>query len=88
MGTIITALRKARPIVLLPRKGSLKETRNDHQIATVNRFRSKAGVYVADEETDINDALGRALGEHSEMRKASDFASEELTEAIKDFINK
>ncbi|MCG8491226.1 MAG: hypothetical protein MI743_06400 [Sneathiellales bacterium] len=91
MGTIITALRKAKPIVLLPRKGSLRETRNDHQIATVDRFRSRDGIFVADEEGDLPEMLAQALDRSSENKgesKASDFASDELISALRDFIQR
>jgi len=34
MGTIITALDLARPLIVMPRRADLGEHRNDHQIAT------------------------------------------------------
>src|SRR5579859_3180811 len=38
MGSILTALEAGKPILILPRRGDLKETRNDHQVATAQRF--------------------------------------------------
>lgn len=34
MGSILTALELGRPLVVMPRRGHLKETRNDHQFDT------------------------------------------------------
>jgi len=54
MGTIITALELRKPIIILPRRADLKETRNDHQIETAKRLRNMASITVAmsDEELD------------------------------------
>ena len=41
MGSIITALSLAKPILILPRRADAKEQRNDHQIATAQRFASR-----------------------------------------------
>jgi UDP-N-acetylglucosamine transferase subunit ALG13 len=61
MGTILTALEIGRPLLVMPRRGDLGETRNDHQIATAERFRSVRGVRVvldADELTRALDGAG------------------------------
>jgi UDP-N-acetylglucosamine transferase subunit ALG13 len=36
MGSIITALEIGKPIVVMPRRAHLGETRSDHQVATVD----------------------------------------------------
>ncbi len=61
MGTIISAAEFGKLIVLLPRRGSLRETRNDHQLATAKWLRSKPGIFVADSEDELPTALARAL---------------------------
>lgn len=38
MGTILSALKQDKPIIIVPRLASLKEHRNDHQIATAMRM--------------------------------------------------
>ena len=38
-GSIITALQLGKPILVMPRRANLRETRNDHQVATADRFR-------------------------------------------------
>ncbi|MEW6252350.1 MAG: glycosyltransferase [Planctomycetota bacterium] len=59
MGTIITALELAKPILVMPRRGSLGETRNDHQIATAARFGDLGLVHVAADEVELQAALDR-----------------------------
>ena len=88
MGTIITALTKGKPIVVMPRRGHLKETRNDHQVATVKRFSIKKGLYPADDETRLSEALQVALAERKDLvvGKAAMFAETSLLETIRSFI--
>ena len=50
MGTILTALKYRKPILIVPRKSSLGEHRNEHQLATANWVRELPGVIVADDE--------------------------------------
>lgn len=50
MGSIISALTYEKPIVIMPRLARLGEHRNDHQLATVTRFRSRPGIIAADDE--------------------------------------
>ena len=47
MGTILSALKQDKPIIIVPRLASLKEHRNDHQIATAMRMDELGYVYVA-----------------------------------------
>jgi N-acetylglucosaminyldiphosphoundecaprenol N-acetyl-beta-D-mannosaminyltransferase len=75
-GTIIACLRAGVPIVVLPRRASLGETRNDHQVATARRFAERYGISFAEDEQmlismlDSNEpiALGRPLSEEAEER--------------------
>lgn len=57
MGSILTALSFGKPIIIIPRRASLGEHRNDHQIATAKRFQSHSGVVVAWHEADLPVAL-------------------------------
>ncbi len=57
MGTIISALTARRPIVVVPRKASLGEHRNEHQLATARRLKDMGFVHVADDATQLLDAL-------------------------------
>ncbi len=61
MGSIISALELGKPIVVMPRRGKLRETRNDHQVATAERFGSHGQVIVAQDENDLAGKLDYAM---------------------------
>ena len=85
MGSILTALQFGKPILIMPRKGSLRETRNDHQIATARRFASYEQIIVAMNE----DELPACLDKLQSMNAAScsdPVASAQLVQSLRDFI--
>lgn len=87
MGTIISALVGGKPIVLLPRRGALRETRNDHQMATIRRFRDRAGVWVAETEEELPEAIDQMLGSDEVMgARLNMLADPDLTNAIRHAI--
>ncbi|MDE8652298.1 glycosyltransferase [Novosphingobium album (ex Liu et al. 2023)] len=47
IGTIVTAQRHAKPLVLFPRLASLNEHRNDHQLATTAALSGRSGIAIA-----------------------------------------
>lgn len=57
MGSIISAMTVRKPIVVMPRRVSLREHRNDHQVATAKRISGVDGVFVAHDETEMASAL-------------------------------
>lgn len=61
MGTIITALEMRKPLVVMPRRASLGETRNEHQLATVRHFQRSKLIIVADSEVELGPVLDRVL---------------------------
>ncbi len=85
MGTILTALQLGKPIVIMPRLASLGEHRNDHQLATVENLRGISGIYVAEDE----DGLMQALDQAQSLDGGNSFsphAQEDLIKAISDFV--
>ena len=90
MGSIITALSLSIPILILPRRGHLHETRNDHQFATVKHLKSKPGVVVALTEDDLTRELDRlaAMKRDVHMEKIGQFAEPRLIEAVRGLIFK
>ena len=88
MGTIITALTLKKPLVIVPRKGALKETRNDHQIATAEQFARRSGIYVAADETELGPVLDNLVANPPPgmSEAASPFAEPRLISAIRNFI--
>ncbi|MGP1831949.1 glycosyltransferase [Shewanella frigidimarina] len=54
MGTIITGIEKNKPTILMARKFEYGEHRNDHQNATVEKFKRTKGIYIAKNDTELN----------------------------------
>ncbi len=53
IGTLFAAMERGKHALVLPRRAGLRETRNDHQLATARRFAEYAGVRVAWDETEL-----------------------------------
>ena len=88
MGAIITALTLAKPIVVMPRRGHLGETRNDHQFATAAKLGAKPGIHVAETEAELPAVLDRlAAGAGAAAAPAiGPFAEERLIFALRGLI--
>lgn len=86
MGTILTALQHGKPLLIMPRHGDLRETRNDHQIATALRFSARPGIHVAMNVIDLASQLAQidtlAAGEPISRQ-----ASPELLVALRAFVS-
>lgn len=61
MGSIISALELGKPLVVMPRRAEFRETRNDHQVATAERFGTQGRIIVARDENDLPEKLDHAL---------------------------
>ncbi len=85
MGSIITAMTSGKPILVMPRRGDLRETRNDHQVATAQRFREMGRVAVALDETELAERLD-ALDTLKADNAVGPWASEQLVSTIRAFI--
>lgn len=86
MGSIITSLEAGVPILVMPRRGHLMETRNDHQVATAERFLSLGRVAVAMDEHELPTKLDQ-LGSLAPADRISSSASPELLSAVREFIH-
>lgn len=86
MGTILTALEHGKPILVMPRLGALRETRNDHQVATAKRFLEMGRVHVAMDATELAAQLDR-LGTLRPAERISAGASEELLRTLREFVH-
>lgn len=88
MGSILTALRYQKPIIIMPRLASLGEHRNDHQLATCKWLGNRSGIIVAHDENQLirllNESQAKGLGGGNAI---SPFASEELINNLKKFFN-
>lgn len=59
MGTILSALKHGKPILVMPKLASLGEHRNEHQLATARHMISLGKVTVAFDETELREKLDR-----------------------------
>lgn len=82
MGSIITALTLGKPILVMPRRGDLRETRNDHQLATAKRLGELGKVAVAMDEGELVERLGR-LDELTAAGAIGPFAQDSLIWAVR-----
>jgi UDP-N-acetylglucosamine transferase subunit ALG13 len=87
MGTILSALRAEKPILVMPRLHALHEVRNEHQLATARRLSAMGKVSVAFDEDELWKMLDR-LNELKPKGKIEAFASEDLLTALRDFITR
>lgn len=85
IGTVLTASRCDRPVVLMPRRAELGEHRNDHQMATVRSLGARPGILVAMDESELPDriAQGLALKDWSTLRSPT---AERMHAALARFI--
>lgn len=61
IGTVLTAQKFRKPILLFPRRASMGEHRNDHQLATVGQLQGRAGIVVAMNTEDLPAAIDTGL---------------------------
>jgi UDP-N-acetylglucosamine transferase subunit ALG13 len=85
MGSILSALKHEKPILVMPRFGDLGETRNEHQVATVKRLAPMGLMEVAEDERTLADRLP-TLDALTNTNRISPWASEGLTKEIGHFL--
>ena len=61
IGTVLTAARCKKPILLMPRRADLGEHRNDHQMATVGKLAGRPGIVVAADESELEARIAEGL---------------------------
>jgi UDP-N-acetylglucosamine transferase subunit ALG13 len=85
MGSIITALELGKPIVVMPRRASLGEHRNDHQVATAKRFAEQGRIIVVFNDKELVDKLDQ-LQNFGDAAPLDVEASPHLIATIRTFI--
>lgn len=86
IGSILSAMQYHKPVIIFPRKASLGEHRNEHQLATAQKFEGKSGIHVAYTDEELIDFLNK----HHDLEHGADFlpyADEQLINALREFIN-
>jgi len=74
--------------LILPRRASLRETRNEHQVATAGYFSQREGILVAKDERIFHSILDEWKTQRIsiKMKSAEPYADERLIQTIRDFI--
>jgi UDP-N-acetylglucosamine transferase subunit ALG13 len=86
-GTILSVSQLEKPLIVFPRLGKLKETRNDHQLATCRMLEKTTGLQVAYDEKQLKEKVDTYFrGELPVMAKMPQFASAQLLNSIRSFI--
>jgi UDP-N-acetylglucosamine transferase subunit ALG13 len=86
MGTILSALLHGKPILVMPKKASLGEHRNEHQTATARRMMELGNVNVAFDEAELRMKLEHVDELTTAREPIAPCASGGLVEGIRDFI--
>ncbi len=86
MGTIISSLLHGKAVLVMPKKASLGEQRNEHQLATAKRMMEMGKVHVAADETELRTMLNEVdtLAPRSQIGSS---ASPELVAGLRNFIH-
>lgn len=85
IGTVLSARRHAKPLVLMPRRHALGEHRNDHQIATAEALKGRTGLYVAWDEDGLAALLNKGR-EFAPMRDEPGAKSAQLTKFVSEWL--
>jgi UDP-N-acetylglucosamine transferase subunit ALG13 len=86
-GTILSVSQLQKPLIVFPRLGKLKETRNDHQPATCRMLEKTCGLQVAYDEEQLKEKIDAFLNNRLPvMEKIPSFASAQLIGSIRSFI--
>lgn len=84
MGTVISALKAQKPIIIMPRIASWGEHRNDHQMATAMKLDELGYVYAAYDGKQLHELLKKK--DLKPLCTIGDEASKTLIESLKEFI--
>ncbi len=86
MGTILSALDLGKKLIVMPRRGHLLETRNDHQVDTCKRLKAMGLIVYAADEMQLPSLL-KDIETIKPRRNVSSFASPQLINVVTYFIN-
>lgn len=88
-GSILTALELGVPIVVMPRRASLRETRNEHQLATAKKFADLGRIPVAMDEHALGPLVDQVLADldrSTSTMRVRRFAEGPIVERLRGFI--
>ena len=86
MGSILTALSSAKPVLIMPRRADLNEHRNDHQLATAKKFADKNGCFVFNDLSELRTQY-EATTQYHGTEFTYRFAPKEMINKLKNIVN-
>lgn len=87
VGTVVTAARFGRPVVVLPRRRHLGEHNSDHQVETAAWLAEKPGVWIAVDEAGLGPAIAAALAaDPATLSTLPPFAPPAFTDRLRAFL--
>lgn len=87
-GTILSVAEMGKPLIVFPRQGKLKETRNDHQMATCRMLEKEGLLNVAYDREDLRRMLDLHFQQQLQpMKRITSHASHQLISSLKDFVS-
>jgi UDP-N-acetylglucosamine transferase subunit ALG13 len=84
MGTIISAMQQAKPIIIFPRIAALGEHRNEHQMATAKQMAKMKYVYVAFNKEQLRELM--LTPNLKPLHKLDGGVSQSLIDSLSKFI--
>jgi len=84
VGSLLSAMRAGKPIIIMPRRAELGEHRSDHQLATAARVRCLDGVYVAKD----GEGLAYMLDERGRLRSARELHNHARLRMLRESLRK
>jgi UDP-N-acetylglucosamine transferase subunit ALG13 len=85
MGTILSALQWKKPILVMPRRTSLGEVRNEHQLATARHLAGLGQINVAMDDIELRSKLS-GLSQLQPRDRIGPYASDALIKTLREFI--
>ncbi|RDC54274.1 glycosyl transferase family 28 [Pedobacter chinensis] len=86
MGTVLSALKYEKPIIIFPRIASLREHRNDHQMVTAMRMNELGYVHVAYDKKQLKALI--LNNDLKPLKKLNQDASNNMINFIINSLNK
>lgn len=86
MGTILKSLDRGKPLIVMPRLAALGEHRNDHQVATVERFRDFGNMRVVNDTAELESALDAPPAGMSDGGRENNANLDRLIREIRKFV--
>lgn len=84
IGSVLTARRHGKPIILFPRRAAYGEHRNDHQLATISQLEGQPGIYIAHSEQDLAELMAKPLS--ASFMNSEMLATAHLKDYLRNFI--